>query len=162
MAENSKLATEVKDLQKRVKLLEDKESIRDVISTYVHNLDAEKQEAAVKVWSDECVFVSDIEGSVKHYKGQQGMLDFFKASAQRNPPGHQHFQMDYIISVDGDTAKAVGYQLMILPYSGKFSIDRAGFRFFTFKRTGGKWLIFEAISHVVTDTEGCRKILSKM
>lgn len=162
MAENDKLAADVLDLQNRVQLLEDKEAIRDVISIYVQNLDAERQEDAVKVWSDDCVFVSDIEGSVKNYVGQEGMLAFFKASSERNPPGHQHFQMDYIISVDGDTAKAVGYQMMILPYSGKFSIDRAGFRFFTFKRTNGKWLIYEAISHVVTDTEGCRDILSKM
>jgi ketosteroid isomerase-like protein len=143
--------------KKRLRILEDKEEIRDVLAKYAFNVDFKRLDKLMELWTDDCVFITDIAGETVHNKGKEAIRKFITSL-----PGLQceHLQLDYIIDIDGDEAIATGYQLIpIAMQNGGFSILRCSVRTFKFRNVKGKWLIKETVSHSITDVNECLKLL---
>ena len=160
MTNNFELEKKFHDLQERLAFLEEKEAIRDLLSQYSFNVDTGQFDKAVGFWSDDCEFISDATGETKTYRGRKGMKTFLSYAAEHLSGNQQHLQLDYVIEVEGNTAQAVGYQIITVPDGKRFTIDRAGFRSFRFIKQQEKWFIAEAVSHLITDQDSCRDLIS--
>ena len=151
------LSKKLELMEKQVLILQDKEEIREVLSRYAFNVDLYRLDHYLRLFTDEMLFVTDGPGEDVQCKSKQELKDFLEAVLPKPHPGMQHLQLDYVINVDGDTATAIGYQLLTLHENGKFGIMRCALRTFDFKRVDGIWKITRTISHSTGNAPNCQK-----
>lgn len=132
---------EFESLKRKVQILEDKDAIISILSRYSLNVDLGRAEDFLKLFSDDCVFASDLSGSGKmsYRRGKKELGEMVAAP----PPKGQHLQLDYHINVDGDTAVAYGYQDLTSLKGTGVTLGRAAIRYLKFQRIAGAWLIKE-------------------
>jgi ketosteroid isomerase-like protein len=95
-----------KDLETRVRILEDIEEIRQLKSRYVYALDERDWDSVVDSFTDDAKV--DF-GTFGGHQGRKEIEEFFKVTF---PPGWSftmHMTQDPIIEVDGDKAKGKWY-----------------------------------------------------
>ena len=130
---------EVESLKKRIQVLEDKDAIWSILSRYSLNVDLGRAENFLKLFTDDCVFATDLSGKISYRRGKEELGEM----VSKPPPKGQHLQLDYHIIVDGDTATAFGYQNLTTQKETSVSLTRASFRYLSFRRVDGTWLIHE-------------------
>lgn len=157
MAEKSELEL----LKEKVEVLEAKEAIRDVLARYAFTVDRCRYDNFMELWTDDGVFITDGPGTTVEKKGKQEIKAYLTDLLPAADAGTQHLQLDYVITVKGDTAKAIGYQLISISKTEPPSIARCALRTFTFKRINGNWLIEEAISRAINNDGACQELLKK-
>lgn len=155
-ASGSASLEEFEALQKRVQVLEDKEEIRSILSRYSLNVDLGRAESFLRLFTDDCVFATDIGGKINYRRGKEELGEMLAGGA---PPKGQHLQLDYFIEVDGDTATAVGYQDLTGLREGSLNLNRAAFRSLKFKRVSGNWRIQEVYTIGIDNEAEYLKIL---
>ena len=156
------LAKRLEALEKEVQLLRDKEEIRDVLSRYGHYYDLGYFDDWYSLWTDDCQFGPG--------KGKDKIQEFF-GKQQKNYLAEQHIQLALVIKVDGDTAKAIGFQVATKHSIGEFfenvlldkrlpiGFERIGVRSWEFVRVNGKWLIKVAHTCDMINHEGVKQLL---
>lgn len=150
------IEAELKALQEKVHLLEDKEKIRDLLARYMFNIDLRRYDNFMKLWDEDSVFTTDIAGGAVSNKGK----DAIRAFVVGLPKAYmQHLQLDCIIEVHGDNATSTGYQLIPIFDNGNFVILRCSFRTFNFRRIDGEWKITETVSRNITNEAECNKLI---
>jgi ketosteroid isomerase-like protein len=160
MANDEQLAKELDVLKKKVQILEDKEAIRDMLVRYAFNADLNRTENYLKLWTEDGVFATDVEGKLVVSKGKDEIRRILLNPIHQAITNRcQHLQLDYIIQVEGDTATATGYQLLTQRWEGGFGIFRCAFRAFSFRRLDGRWLIKETKSIGIGKPE-CQQLIS--
>ena len=159
MVDQSALVQELDSLRKKVELLKDKEQIRELLSRYSFNVDLRRIDNILRLWTDDCFFVTDAPGHITEVKGKDQFRSFFGNPPQQFRPDPQHLQLDYVVEVNGDTATAIGYQVITVPRVGGFIITRCGFRSFSLRRAGGKWLIQQIKSIGMTNESECQNLI---
>ena len=135
-------ADELAVLKKRIEVLEAREDISSLISRYSLDVDMDRTEDMLKLFTDDCVFGTDISGQMVYQHGKQELKEKFATP----PPKSEHLQLDFVINVEGDTGTAYGYQLISSSKNNAVSIGRVALRTFSFQRVNGVWLIKEAIA----------------
>jgi hypothetical protein len=151
-------AKELAHLRKRVQIFEDKEAIRDVLTRYALNCDLCRYDDFVKLWTDDAVFITDGPGATVIKKGKNEILSYLTGLLPKSNAGTQHLQLDYIIKITGNTAVAIGYQLISISKTVPPAIARCALRSFGFQRIKGDWLIKEAVSRSITNEIECQKL----
>jgi len=163
MANNTELLQELDTLKGKVRLLEDKEAIRDVLVRYSFNADLYRTENFLKLWTDDLTFVRDASGQEEILKGKDTIRNMQDEEEKLNKAlpvyGSEHLQLNYHIDVDDDTAVATGYQLIVQRWEGGYGIRLCTMRQFRLKRVEGSWLINEAQSRLIGGT-ACEKLVS--
>lgn len=147
---------EFEALRKRIRVLEDKDAIWSILSRYSLNVDLGRAESFLRLFTDDCVFATDIGGKINFRRGKEELGEMLAGGA---PPKGQHLQLDYHIEVDGDTATAVGYQVLTGLREGSLRLNRAAFRSLTFKRVSGTWLIQEVYTIGIDNEAEYLKVL---
>ena len=91
-------------------ILEEKDQIRELLSRYCLHYDEAQFDRWLALWTEDAVF--DIDGQVM--RGRADLEGFTKAAplVDGRPP-MKHLVMNEIISVDGDTATASCYLLVV-------------------------------------------------
>jgi hypothetical protein len=141
-------------LKKKVQVLEDKDAIWSLLSRYSLNVDLGRGEDFLKLFTDDCIFATDVSGGQINYRRGKKELGEMVATA---PPKGQHLQLDYHINVDGDTADAYGYQDLTTFKGTGVTLGRAAYRHLKFKRVNGVWLIQEVWTiGIDNDAEGMK------
>jgi len=154
MAYDTEIMKELAELKAEIQILSDKEAIRDLLSRYGLDFDLGRYENFYDLWTDDAVFRTDgPDGEIKMV-GKDQMKKLFGIEQTRYTAS-QHLQLEYIIKVNGDTAEAIGYQLITVHTKDLPSVDRTGVRLFKFQKVNGNWLIKEAVSRVMKNQEGC-------
>jgi uncharacterized protein (TIGR02246 family) len=143
-------------LKRRLQNLEDKEAIREMLSRYALAIDLKRVEDFLDLWTPDGVLVSDGSGSIISIKGREEIRAYL---APFLTIATQHLLLDYLIEVNGDTATAVGYQVMTDTREDRARIGRCAVRSFRFRRVKGKWRIEEAISRGIANTAECEKLI---
>ncbi len=143
-------------LKKRVTVLEDKIAIQEILSCYSLNVDLGRAEAFLRLFTDDCVFATDVGGKITYRRGKKELGDMLAGGP---PPKGQHLQLDYTITVDGDSATAVGYQNLTSLRDGSLSMNRAAFRSLKLLRTAGTWLIQEVYTISIDNEAEYLKVL---
>ncbi len=143
-------------LKRRLQNLEDKEAIRDMLSRYALAVDLKRVEDFLNLWAPDGVFVTDGSGTVVSIKGREEIrayLGSFLAIAT------QHLLLDYLVEVNGDTATAIGHQVITGTQEDKTRLGRCAVRRFRFRRINGNWRIEESISCGIANTAECEKLI---
>lgn len=154
MAENLKLYKEIEALKSKVRELSDKEAIRDLLARYGFCFDLGRFDAFYDLWTDDAVFRTDGPDGEIEMKGKEGLKEVF-GSAPLTYMASQHLQLEYVIKVNGDTAEAIGFQLITVHRGDRPTVDRTGIRRFKFRRIDGEWRISEAASRIMKNRSGC-------
>ncbi len=150
MGDNEQLSQELEALKQRLRMLEDKEEIRDLLARYSFNADLNRNDALVKLWTDDGVF--NLESGI--WKGRSQIKQMLEGPVHQSiTKRSQHLMLDYKIDIHDDIAVAAGYVLVTVHWQGGFGIFRCGFRTFKFQRVEGRWLISESISRATENPE---------
>jgi ketosteroid isomerase-like protein len=161
------LAAEVAKLRERLTLLEDKEAIRDLIYRYGYTADVERYDEFLDTLTDDVVWTAS--GSSTPGLAPPPETSFrgkAEALAAVSGPGHaaianreQHIMANFIISVDGDKAEAVGHLLLTIHHWGGFAVASCRYTQMKFARTGGRWRISELTFRETGHAESARFIV---
>lgn len=143
-------------LEERVQVLEDKDAIWSILSRYSLNVDIGRAESFLRLFTEDCVFATDLGGKISYRRGKKELAEMVAGGP---PPKGQHLQLDYHINVDGDTATAIGYQVLTGLRDSKLSINRAAFRSLKFRRVSGTWLIREVYTISIDNEAEYLKVL---
>lgn len=146
---------EIELLKRKIQVLEDKDAIWSLLSRYSLNVDLGRAENFLRLFTDDCVFATDIGGKISYRRGKKELAEMVASP----PPKGQHLQLDYHINVDGDTATAVGYQDLTSLRGNSVNLGRAAFRFLKFRRVEGVWLIQEVYTIGIDNEAEYLKIL---
>jgi hypothetical protein len=147
------------DLKQRIQVLEDKEAILDVLARYGFTYDLMRLDEWCDLFTEDGVFNIDAHGKIDIVQGRDKLKALFKEMPYL---AAQHLQLGVIIKVNGDNAKAIGFQVLTINKGDsetKPFIDNTFVRTWTLQRVKGKWLIKEAVSRVLKNLENCRAIV---
>jgi hypothetical protein len=152
MSETPEWSQQFRDLEQRLRVLEDKEAIRDVLVRFGYNADLGRFDDFVQTLTEDCVW--DVSGGLKLPEG--GVSDSLTSVGREQAretvtgPGHlaivnreQHLMVDFIIEVDGDTASAIGQLAVTLLHQAGFGLVTCRMCRARLRRVEGRWLISE-------------------
>ncbi|WP_368953590.1 nuclear transport factor 2 family protein [Parafrankia soli] len=90
-------------LEERVRLLEDREEIRQSLIDYGELLDARDLDAWAELWAEDGEFEMSTGRTAR---GRAAIREMLAAVMEKNPPAVVHMEMNPRITVDGDTARS--------------------------------------------------------
>jgi ketosteroid isomerase-like protein len=123
-------------LEARVRLLEDQLAIHRLIHSWGPAVDGDNPEAAAAIWAEDGVLLSDMRGT---------RLDGPAA-----------------VTVDGDTAKAVGYSRVYLhDADGGYAVWRVSANRWDFRRTADGWRVTRRINQAIDGGPKARELLNQ-
>ena len=110
------MTSDVQTLAERVRALEARAAVVDVLYQYSHALDYGDEATFLECFTDDAGWHADnrLTGSVMRYAGRAELAAF--AAGHTRPPElfHKHVVVDPRVSVDGDRATAVSYVVMLV------------------------------------------------
>ncbi len=102
-------------LEKRVHDLEAREGIRETIARYSYAVDREDWAEIDAIFAEDAVI--DRKWRDEVYKGKQAVLGFFQRHRAQVKFSNRMSNLNEIIKVDGDKAKATSYALVMYTYN---------------------------------------------
>jgi hypothetical protein len=148
-------------LRRRLRIMEDKEEIRDLLTRYGYTADLGLFDDFVETLTDDCLWEA---GSMAVPGAGAGAVDGVmrgkrEAMSAVSGPQHasivnreQHLMVNFIIQVDGDEAQAVGHLAVTLHYTGGFGLATCRLCQARFRRIDGQWLISQIRFYETGDT----------
>lgn len=104
-------------LEKEINRLKAIDGIRDTIARYSWAVDAEDYGEIDAIYTDDIVI--DRSWRDEYYAGKQAVLDFFHKHRAQVKFSNRMSNLNERITVDGDTAKANSYALVMYTYNGE-------------------------------------------
>jgi ketosteroid isomerase-like protein len=160
--ETTELQDRLSALEDRVRLLEDQLAIHRLINTWGPAVDGDNPAAAAAIWAEDGVLLSDMK---------QTRLDGPAAVARMvRDVGHQeliragsaHIQAFPLVTVDGDTAKAIGYSRVYLHKNGGgHEVWRVSANRWDFRRTSQGWRVSRRVNQVIDGDPKAREVLNQ-
>ncbi len=138
MAEN--LEARLERLEKRLQYLEDQEAIRECLSLYGYAADVGRSEEWLDLWTADGVYELD-EGP---HKGRAALTKIIAAPDSTHKSIENrclHTVENLFIRIDGDTAWAEGYSIVIVRErdTGNYIPWGCGYNHWDFRRDNGRW-----------------------
>jgi ketosteroid isomerase-like protein len=128
-------------LEARLRLVEDKEKIKEVLARYGYNADLGRSEEYVDVWTDDGLY--DL-GAVK-YAGKAQIREMITSPTGMHKTQIENRSLHTVcnlhIGVEGDTAWAEGYSIVFVKGEGGVKPLTAGYNHWDFVRAGDGWLM---------------------
>ena len=124
-------------------LLEDKDQIRDLFSRYCVYVDSGQAEAYVGLFTEDAIV--DL-GRIGRFEGRPALLELQKRKGGKTGP-MRHFITNSLITVEGDTAHATSYVLVVNTAGEAPVAVMAGHYFDQLVRQEGRWLIRQRLVH---------------
>jgi hypothetical protein len=142
------------DLEKSVSVLEDRERIREVLSAYGFNADLGRATEYVNLFASEGVY----DTGERRIAGHLQLREMIASPTGQHKldiegPGSQHIVLNLFICVNGDTAWAEGYSVVLVRRPEGFVVYTAGYNHWDFERSGADWVITLRQRSVVGGTE---------
>jgi ketosteroid isomerase-like protein len=122
-------------------MLEDKEAIRELLSSYCFCIDRGDPPGLLAQLAEDCVWDG---GPIGRYEGA-ALRQFLSAAASSGERQRRHFLANEIITVTGDTATARSYLLVVNVADAGPSLGFAGFYEDRLVKRGGRWLFRERL-----------------
>lgn len=145
-------------LEARLRLLEDEREIQRLVSAYGPLVDDGRAEDVAELWIDEGVY--DVDGL--YMSGRDEITAMVRSTAHQSLIRHgcTHFQGPVHATVDGDTAAAASYSLLVLHRDGDFLVARATAHHWLFERTGKGWKVRRRTSRALNGAEEAHRLLA--
>lgn len=127
------------NIEERLRLLEDKEEIRELLLEYGRALDGRDTKAYSELFAADGEWSGGI-GQASTPAGIKKMLDGLFANATGKFPKAHHIMANFDIDLDGDTATARSRWMWVAgDGEGKPKVVRAGFYEDSLVRENGRW-----------------------
>lgn len=146
-------------LEARLSGLEDEREIAAVIASYGPLVDDGAADEVGALWTGDGVYEVD-----------DYMMDGASAVAEmvRSGPhqtliagGCAHFQGPSHVTVDGDTAVAVGYSLLVVHRDGRFAVARATANHWELHRTSAGWRVHRRTSRLLDGRSEAHALIAR-
>lgn len=147
--------------ESRLRALEDREAIRDLIARYGPLADAGNAAAIAALFTDDGVYAV---GGMGEARGQQAIAALIEGPVHRAlmADGCAHVLGPLAITLHGDSATAWGHSLVIRTGDGGYSIFRAAANRWTLVRTAAGWRVAERDNRLIDGGEGARMLFGSM
>ncbi|MGE2721655.1 nuclear transport factor 2 family protein [Mycolicibacterium celeriflavum] len=152
--------TELADLERRLRRIEDERAIERLIASYGPLVDAGEADATAQLWAEDGDY--DVEGW--HMAGRDEVAAMVRSEAHQGliRRGCCHFLGPAVVTVDGDDAVAVCDSLLVTRHGDGFAVSRAGANHFRLRRTDGRWVIAERRNRQLDGGAEARELLAKV
>lgn len=137
----------IDELEARLRLLEDERDIRQLVSAYGPLVDAGAAHEVADLWTHDGVY--DVDEVYLEGHEQLAAMVLSKAHQSWIQAGCAHVVGPVHVSIDGDTAIAVGHSLMVVQDDGRFVIRRATANHWALVRTPGGWRVSRRTNRVL-------------
>lgn len=127
----------IDELEARLRRLEDERDIRQLVAAYGPLVDAGAATEVAGLWTRDGVY--DVDEVYLEGHDQLAAMVLSKAHQSWIKAGCAHVVGPVHVTVDGDTAIAVGHSLMVVQDDGCFVIRRATANHWAFVRTPEGW-----------------------
>lgn len=117
--------------------LEDKDAIRDLLSNYCFYIDHGQSALYAALFIEECVWDG---GPWGRFEGRSALHDFIGAASAVGGPVSRHFTANEVITVNGDTATARSYVMVVNGAANPPVPAFIGSYEDSFVKVGGRWL----------------------
>lgn len=135
-------------LEARLREVEDRQAILDLLNRHGLLIDSGETRPALELWTDGATYTYS-GGRVEAPDGMAALYenDGWRATVSG---GVSHLHSVPVITLDGDTATAVGYTFVVVPDGGRWIISRAAINTWTLTRARPGWQI-EQRTNVAVD-----------
>lgn len=160
--DTSELQNQLKSLEERVKLLEDQLEIHRLMNTWGPAVDADNADAAAGIWAEDGVLLSELQDT--QLNGPEAVALMVRDSGHQAliQSGSAHIQSFPLVTVDGDTAKAIGYSRVYLHKDeGGHEVWRVSANRWDFRRTPEGWRVTRRMNQVIDGSPKAREILNQ-
>ncbi len=146
------------ELSARVRELEDREAIRNLIASYGPAVDRGDSMGGAEVFADDGAY--DVGGYGVH-RGHAALAALFDANVHQSLilNGAAHFLSPMRIELHGDAAVAVGYSVVFTWADGAFKAHRIAANRWKLARVGGVWRVTLRINRLLDGAEEARALL---
>jgi len=155
----TKASANLEELAKRIQLLEDREGVRECLSRYCFNADLGRAEEYANTFTPDGVL--DMAGA--SLIGHDGLLDMFAGANVHTSIMNlcTHNITNAFIRVDGDTAWAEGYQIVLVKDRNgeERRVRWMGMNHWTFEKRSGRWYIKKRVRREAGGDEWGGKII---
>lgn len=133
--------TSIADLASRLGRLEDESAIQRLIMSYGPAADAGLAEFAGRIWLDEGTY--DWDASGEPHQGSAGVAAMLQTDGHRHliSEGAAHFAGPLVVDVQGDTAIALNYSLIMRRDEKRFYLWRVSAVRWELERAGPSWRV---------------------
>nr|WP_090278926.1 nuclear transport factor 2 family protein [Mycolicibacterium komanii]CRL74594.1 hypothetical protein CPGR_03737 [Mycolicibacterium komanii] len=151
--------TELADLERRLRRIEDERAIERMIASYGPLVDAGEADAAADLWAEDGSY--DVEGW--HMAGRDEVAAMVRSRAHQGliRRGCCHFLGPAVVTVDGDEAVAVCDSVLVTRHDDGFAVSRAGANHFRLRRSDGRWVIVARRSRLLNGSAEARELLAE-
>lgn len=159
MSSQSPEQDELAELRARLRDLEDKAAITQLVAEYGPAVDSGDAAAAAALWTDDGWYDTDPTPLV----GPQAIADMVDGPLHQAilGGGAGHVLGPVAVTVTGDTALAVGYSLLVRHSSkdGTFSVFRCSANRWKLARTDGGWKVVSRRNALLDGSASARDLL---
>lgn len=146
------------ELERRLRLLEDRLAILDLLAAYGPAADSAEASQVVDLWTQDAVYDTD----PKPLNGRDELVEMIGGDLHQSFVGRgcAHVQASPHITIDGDRAVARFHSLLLLyePEAGSFRVLRASANRCELVRLGGRWLIHSRVNRVLDGSPTARAL----
>jgi hypothetical protein len=139
-------------LEARLRVAEDRLEIFDLLSSYGPLVDSGSSEDAAALWvaGGGYNFSGGVSGGTRLSAPDQ-LIAMYESEGHKGlvGTGVSHFTGPPKITVDGDSAQAVGYSFVILKEGERWFVWRAAINHWTLQRTADGWRIAERFNRTL-------------
>jgi hypothetical protein len=156
------LQARLEALEKRVLYLEDQEKIRECLAEYGYNADLGRSEKYVEGWTRDGVYDLDdsvyLDGEAQLREMISSPSGFHKSQVENRS---QHNVLNLFIRVEGDSAWAEGYSVVLVRKDDEIKAVLAGYNHWDFTRAGSRWLMKRRIRREIGGPQWGGEVIKK-
>jgi len=166
MAESESLEARLQAMEDRLRFLEDERAIRQLIASYGPAVDSGNTDAAVALWTDAGIYdyVTIIDDHTREqYLDPQGIHDMLEHSHHQRliHEGAAHTLGPAHIEIDGDTAVATNYSVILRRIGMSVAIYRMAGNRWDLVRTPDGWRTERRTTRMMDGSEEARALLGR-
>ncbi len=155
------LQEQLDELAARVRQLEDEAAIARLLMSYGPAADSGSTSFAAAVWLDDGSYDWDADG--KPHEGSAAVDRMLQGDGHQGliARGAAHFGGPPLVKVDGDTATAVNYSLIMLRKGEEFRLWRVSAVRWDLERAGESWRVRRRTNRLLDSSGGGRRLFGE-
>ncbi len=147
------------DFVKRLRELEDREAIRELIASYGPLADAGDGDAIAALWTEDGSYGVGGMGTVRGRPAIAGLMDS-PTHRELMADGCAHVLGPVSIDLEGDRATARGHSVVLRHTAGEFAVFRVSANRWDLVRTSQGWLVNHRENALLDGSAAARALLS--
>ncbi|CEA06966.1 hypothetical protein BN1051_00271 [Arthrobacter saudimassiliensis] len=149
-------------LEERLRALEDRACILDLIAGYGPLADSGNGAGIGALWAEGGSYSFEMAGETTTLRGAEiGGLVELESHRELMAAGCAHFLSAPSVRIDGDTATAVNHSVVLVHRDGIWVAERVSANHWTLTRTDDGWRVANRTNALLTGDESARDLLAR-